>query len=347
MRQLNRIPFNSALLMRRFARAISLLALVSVFSGTKCFAQYENPRFSPDERSLVFDFCEDTCGFVIYSLDEGIATSFAKPKDENWILPSFGPSSGTLTFVVNRGRTSSQVAIVKVDGTGFDILTTSDTFKRSPSFSPDGKDIVFTGNEFKDAGPPGAGVSDVYLVRIATRVEQRITDLRVLGIGAPFFMPDGERFVFSTVGSARPRSGKPVPSIELERLYPNRKVFVLPFVGQHDLEPFVRDLNHASQPMPLKTGEIAVVSRVNEIDGIKGDFVYDIFLATSKGSQRHTHLRSYIRSYGISSSGELVAFAPAAPRARHGDRKLLLWRKSAGKVVELAIPHPRMVKVQR
>lgn len=324
-----------------------LLALILSVSWTGIGAQQiENPRFAPNERSLVFDYCQNSCGFIIYSIADGLATSFAKPANDSWILPSFSPSSDSVVFIVSTGPGSAQVATAKLDGSEFRIITTSSTVKRSPSFSRDGTQVIFAGKDLVGDVERGIGFSDVYVVDLASRQERRVSDLRALGVGAPFFMPDGAHFVISMTGSARPRSGFPVQEIDVEKLFPNRKVFVLPISGDQTLNPLVRDLSVAMQPMPLRNGEVAVLSRVNEVDGIRGPFVHDIFLASAERTRRHTYIRRYIRSYGISESGKLLSFVTGVPRERYTDSKLMLWRKSTGDIAELKIANIRLLNVR-
>ncbi len=329
-------------------RSVVVLAILLSLFGQESFARYENPRFSLDERWLVFDNCEGRCRFVVYSIEEKTAFAFDKPPDEDWINPSFGLSSDRLTFVIRRTPLDGQVAVLRIDGSGLRVLTASNTIKRSPSFSPDGKSIIFVGNEFRESGPRGAGIQDVYAIALATKEEQRITDLRVQRISAPFFMPDGERLVISAIGASFPRSRPLGMAVDLDRLVRDTKVkiFVFPLKRQHELIPYIHDLNVASQPMPLQSGEVAVVSRVNDIDGIKGDFVHDIFLANREKSWRHTRFRQFIRTYGISASGKQVAFVTTSSGRRYEENKLMLWVKSTGEVSELKIPNPRIVRIR-
>ena len=92
--------------------------------------------------------------------------------------------------------------------------------------APDGKLILFAGGS-KTVTERGSFSSvDLYVADVATREERRVTDLRIIDIGSPFFLPDGQKITFRTVGSARPRSKLPAPSVPLEKMFPNRTVFV-------------------------------------------------------------------------------------------------------------------------
>lgn len=314
-----------------------VVALVCVLP--ECFARFENPRFSRDERSLAFDYCEKTCRLIVYSLENGTAVALSpKGKQEAWINPAFAPSSDLLAFVISRSPTDVQIATIHPDGSNLKILTSSATIKRSPNFSLDGRTIIFSGAE-QTMNEKGRGARwDVYLVERTAGNERRLTDLQLYSISAPFFLPDGARFTFSASGSAVPRSRVPASVIDLERLFPNRKVFVFPLEGPQELKPFVQGLHFASLPMPIQSGELAVLVRVNEIDNIRSGHVYDLFLATPEGAKRHTYFRSYVRSYGISRTGELVAYVTTSQDGKYETLKLMLWRKKTGEAMELRVP---------
>lgn len=314
-----------------------------------CLAQFGNPRFSPDEEYLAFDYCQaKECRFVIYSLKSGVASAFESPKGEAWINPSFSPSSNSIVFVIIRGPSDSQLAMASVNGSGFRMLTTSQLLKHSPSFAPDGKSVVFVGGT-KTVNERGTATrSDLYTVNASSREERRVTDLNILDIFSPFFLPNGEDIVFSTAGTAYPRSKLPAPEIPLDRLYRNRTIFVLPIKGPQELKPVIQTDLVVSSPMPLAGGAIAVLVRVNELDQIKWNFVYDVFLIDHGKSIRHTMFRSYVWGYGISRSGELVAYVTDIQGQRSPNRtRLMLWRKSTGNAVELSIPAAKIIPLRK
>lgn len=323
-----------------------VILLVTLASETG-FAKYENPRFSPDEQYLAFDYCEDTCGFAVMHLESGRAAAFVKPKNDGWIHPSFGPSSDLLTFIVSPGPGNAQVAIARMDGTGFKLVTNSPTTKRSPSFSPDGSAIAFAGNEYVDSARKGGqGLVDVYIADVASGAERRITDLRVLGMGGPFFTPDGKQIVFSTVGSARPRSRNPAPILDLQKVF-RTNVFAVRLVGEPTLYPYVHDLAATSGPMPIRTGEIALLATSRIINPSTKMFDYDVYLLSPNYAQRLTRLGRYIRSYGVAPSGRSVAFVTKNAHDRREDARLMLWRKETNQVTEIVLNEVTLIDVRR
>lgn len=105
-----------------------------------------------------------------------------------------------------------------------------------------------------------------------------------------------------------------------------------------ELEPILQVQLVASSPTPIATGEIALLVRVNDLDGVKWPYIYDIFLAREGKAVRLTKFKSYVLSYGISNSGDLVAFVADVPGKERKQNRLMLWRKSTGVAVEMALP---------
>jgi Tol biopolymer transport system component len=306
-----------------------------------------NPRFSWDENYLTFDHCDPRCKIVLMPVEEGTAVMLNPDADEGWVNPAFDPLSDRIVFVISKknrdGAVSSQIATSRRDGSHLTVLTNSLSVKRHPSFSFDGKRVIFWA---KEPSPFSEGprfiLADAYAVVTATGEEKRLTDLRVLDMSAPFFLPDGQHITFSTAGAARPRTGDK-RSIQLEKLYPNRTMFVVPIGAPHDLVPFVSETPTASLPMPVEDGSLAFLVRVNEYDGTKTGYVYDVFLAKNGSVKRHTTFSSYVRSYGISRSGRYVAFIGGDPRKL----QLVIWDTRVGRGRPIALKNPVVIRVAK
>ncbi len=77
-------------------------------------------------------------------------------------------------------------------------------FNAKPSFSPDGKRIIFVRSQTKrrqleySSDPMDPSRWDVYEIEIATGKERKLTDYAFYELSAPQYLSDGRRFVFST-----------------------------------------------------------------------------------------------------------------------------------------------------
>jgi dipeptidyl aminopeptidase/acylaminoacyl peptidase len=299
------------------------------------FAQVSNPAFSVDERFLAFQICTPVCRILVRDLNSSFTTEIRSDKDDiNLAWPFLSPIANAIGFVSNRrlesGFVDSQIAMVKQGEMIASVLTTSNLLKRKPTSSYDGTTIAFVGQQRSPQPEKGRmyAFADVYELDLGERMERRVTDLRVLDISAPHLLPDRARLTFSTVGSARPRTAGKAPSIPLDKLYPERTLFVLPRTGLQELKPLQTNTPTASNPMPLISGAIAFLSRVNAYDDIRWPYVYDVFVSSDNGVTRHTKVaKANLRQFAISSSGRYVAFVVADARDTSISRLALLDTK--------------------
>jgi TolB protein len=101
--------------------------------------------------------------------------------------PSWSPDGKQLAIVLTR-EGSSQIYLIRSDGSGVRRLTFSGAIDTEPSFSPDGQSLLFT----SDRG----GSAQIYSMSVAGGSEQRVT----FGEGnnfSPRYSPDGKSFVYT------------------------------------------------------------------------------------------------------------------------------------------------------
>ena len=161
------------------------------------------PAWSPDGAELTFYVpAADGAGSTIYAIDGGggdlrlvAQAPVAHPS------PSFSASGRRVLFT-----TYTKLVTVRSDGSGGRRVLASVRPGRAgaftdPSFSPDGRWIVFAGAPQRDAKQ---GIWKVRRDGSRLRYLARINRQRSVGEGAPDFSPDGRRIVFSR-GRSVPR----------------------------------------------------------------------------------------------------------------------------------------------
>ena len=141
---------------------------------------------------------------LILNADSGaIAPLFVRPEISA-LGPQWAPATDTIYFGVGafklftdglRGQTfnsqdrvdgGAQVAMIKPDGTGYEVLTSGANNSGYPSPSPDGKKIVY-----RTLGPEGNGL------RILDLETQETTKLTNAYDNFPFWSPRGDLIMFS------------------------------------------------------------------------------------------------------------------------------------------------------
>lgn len=140
-------------------------------------------------------------------------------------------------------------------------------FNAKPSFSPDGKRIIFVRSQTKrrqpkySSDPMRPSRWDVYEMEIATGKERQLTNYAFYDISAPQYLSDGKRFVFSTDVSDPDASGSPESGIDNKTMskYWGKYLFNAIFIMDGE--------NNALKPI-LKNGGLSEDPRVLSDDAI-------------------------------------------------------------------------------
>jgi Tol biopolymer transport system component len=113
----------------------------------------------------------------------------SNPTDE---APSFSANGRFVVFSTIAEQPAAaagrHIYVVKVDGTGLRQLTTGPSFDSNPSFSPNGKQIVFDRH-------PGAGKSHVFAINVDGSGLRQLTNGN-FNDSEPVYVPNGKRIVF-------------------------------------------------------------------------------------------------------------------------------------------------------
>lgn len=323
--------------------AIALLGAILVSSG--CGRTYEipvgEPSFSPDGEKLIFSHCEaGKCDLVTYELRTGAIRRFPSRDDENWRLPRYSADGQKIAFSAGRpGSDFRQIAIMNSDGTAYRPLTKGDAWRAAPSFSPDGRRVIYVrAGHIRTEGVNRIVDRDIYEVDVETGNEKRLTSFEFFQTSQPSYLPDGRRFIFSGDGPGV------TPKLELHKRlqaqYQDNQIYILAG-DEKELRPaFTNGSDSGSPDISADGTRILFRSRTNEMDGKSGRFNFDIFIRESETNRRITNLETFLWYAALSPDGSKIVFLDDKDRNRK--QKLWLMNVDGTGLTELRIPLPVM-----
>lgn len=299
--------------------------------------------FSPDNRLLSFDFCPDSdCFAGLLNLQSGEVAKILPPNsDERWSSGRFSPSGKYLAFAVKRASEKyrwSQLGLYDISANTMKILTHTESFREWPSFSPDGKRLIFAqANRERESGKTRFSDWDIYELEIESGKERRLTDFQFFLIGHPSYLPDGKHFIFSGEGPNRHegktgvKTGEDYDKVQeankaYKDKYQDNRIFIL--------RPEDTELHPAFTNGPMTIGpdisrdgkRIVYMARSDDMDRAAGETVYgftfDIFMLADGRHHRLTKLQRSLPNFTISPEGSLVAYS-SSPLVGNGE--ISLW----------------------
>ena len=214
--------------------------------------------------------------------------------------PSWSPDGKRIAFVSRRdghvhpirGWPTSEIYVMDADGGNPQNLTNDPHHDYSPSWSPDGKRIVF-GSE-RDRGKDNPHNTEIYVMDAGGKNQRNLTNNRTEDM-YPAWSPDGERIAFS----AR-REGHVVHNLDI-----TYEIYVMDADGQNE-QRLTKNRNNDWSPSWSPNGEqIAFAS------DRKGNWEnYEIYVMDADGSnqQKLTNHRGYDWFPSWSPDGERIAF---------------------------------------
>ena len=291
-----------------------------------------SPTLSSDNKTIVFALNDEPGRFDIAFYE--IATkklTRINPTGQDCGVPIFSPDGQMITFAsgIDDDR---NIFVMKADGSNLRQLTHTINDKSlqgklpyvvhinaQPSFSPDLTRIIFKRSGIRRQRSMGGEMVshwDIYEVDVATGRERRLTNFSYYMMSRPFYLPDGQGFIYSGSGP----KGDNLPA-EMNSKDGNEIVIM------DQTKPFPhRAFEHngtATQPTVSADGGIAFVSRSNELDGLGGQyFYYDLFLRKDgKTTRLTTEQFARIADPVLSFDGSLVVFLASKTR----DEGPALW----------------------
>jgi TolB protein len=143
-----------------------------------------SPVYSPDGSQIAFSMYGSTSSdiFVMNSADGSDQKNLTKTGRIDEYGPDWSPDGSKLIFTSYRfsfgggePNESSEIAVMNPDGTQRKNLTESAAYEESPTFSPNGRRIVFSRYSFSRAGGES---SDIFVMRADGTGGRRLTDTR-------------------------------------------------------------------------------------------------------------------------------------------------------------------------
>lgn len=286
------------------------------------------PNISPDSKTLILNYGPIFwTKIATYSLITGEIHKYDKLPTKHSKFPAYSRDGKRIVFLGANDELGSarNIFIMNADGSNIrqithsppNILKEAETgkqdFIKAPSFSPDGKRIIFARSHKarKQAYPLNGTMDcdwDIYEVDIDTGVERRLTNYNFYYASYPYYMPDGKRFIFSGEALYDPTGKSPKDFKEYEALYKKNYIFIMDS-QQNELKPALINGQHSFKPSVSKDGTILFISKTNEIDGLKlPQDNYDLFIYKHGKIKRLTKLNSKIRLAQISLDGKYVIF---------------------------------------
>lgn len=256
------------------------------------------------------------------------ATSYAI-KD----YPSYSPDSKLITFSSGE-KDHRNIYVMNADGTNVRQLThnynesplkvgeyITYVWNDLPSFSPDGKKIIFVRSQKKPLKPKYYGDPmppvrwDVYEVEIAMGKERQLTNYGFPEISSPYYLADGKRFIFSAEIYAADQEETVLNTDEInvyDRKYKQNLIFIMDGVN-NQLRPVLKNGIRSQWPVIGKDDMILFSSTVNP-DGslwkenISTDLRSALFLYKAGKIKRLMEGVSHNRSTAFSPDGSRIAF---------------------------------------
>lgn len=282
------------------------------------YSQVSLGAFSTDGSKLSIKFCKDAsaCKFGYVDLQHRrFVELFPSDKDQDWSPGGFSPNGQSMAISVRRHSEKgkfSQLGILSLSSSSLTQLTNGEFYKSSPSFSHDGKKLIFSqANRERTSGATRFSDWDVYEISVDGRDERRLTAYQFYQTSRPEYLPKDKQFIFS---GDSPMVYQSLVGMDARNSYQNKhqdnRIFVLP-LGQsfQNLEPYFSRGEFSSSPSISADGsKILYKARTDKEDGVKTKFIYDLFLFDGTSHRRMTRIGGQVSESVLSPKGDQAAF---------------------------------------
>lgn len=286
--------------------------------------------FSPDGNKLYLDYCDTTrhCNIGQYDLRAKKTSLFVPQGTQDAIAsPSSSDDGKQLAMVIKEAANNyetSQIGILELGKNTYRAVTKSQTFKEWPSFSHDGKKIIYAqANRKRGSGKTRFSEWDIYEIELATGAEHRLTNFCFFVVDRPQYMTDNKRFVFSGDPTCNfPNQGSTDSYKAYQHQYQDNNVFVMSG-DEATLKPLVISGDLSNGATLTRDGhQIFFDAITNKMDNSK-ESLYNIDLFTYEEGKIHrvTNLKTFLSDYAVSAHGERVVYLSDEQR----NHNYVLW----------------------
>ncbi len=293
--------------------------------------QFAPTGFSPDSQKLYLEYLGSDQKVKIGWMDLSTKqVNIFVPLDtpDSLASPSSSSDGKQLAIVIKEAASNfekSQIGVLDLEKNVYRAITTSDSYKQFPSFSRDGKKIIYAqANRRRESGKTLFSRWDIYEVDVNTGTERRLTEFCFFAVSPPFYLEDGERFVFS---GEYPACNYPARAskdyLAYSKKYKGNDIFMRRVGEESPLEPLFQNGEYASSAFLTRNGKIFFQSITNEMDGIKGNYNFDIFEYESGVIRRLTNLKTYLSGLVVSPAGDLATYSSDEKRNNHARHWLM------------------------
>lgn len=278
---------------------------------------------SPDNKRLLFQYGSPYWSKLgTYDISTGkVYVIQNSGKNKMNYAPYFSLNGTKIVFIGAKERGYTQnIYVINADGNNLQQITKNPEIKSdniiyasAPSFSPDGKRIIFLrSHKLRERAYPLHGEMycnwDVYEVDIETGAERRLTNYNFYEASWPYYMADGKRFIFFGEGPYNPTRQGPKDFKEYENKYQKNFIFIMDG-RDNELKPAFVNGKHSCGPSVSNNDTILFISQTNGMDNQKTEQnTQDLFLYKKNEVKRLTKFNTYITWARISRDESRIIF---------------------------------------
>ncbi|PKN88281.1 MAG: hypothetical protein CVU51_04235 [Deltaproteobacteria bacterium HGW-Deltaproteobacteria-1] len=161
--------------------------------------------FSHDGKKVVFDRCRNEgCQIQVYDLETGELAAYQSSKNERWTMGKYSDDGKKIAFSVIPVKPKGgldlgnmQIAVMDADGKNYKKVTTGPGAKTSPTFSHNGKKILYAKAAYiREKGRTPAAQYDAWEINLETGAETQLTFCKYFYMGYLSYFPDDEHFIY-------------------------------------------------------------------------------------------------------------------------------------------------------